>query len=167
MIAVLQMVRRRLGIIVPRRPRSSLIPIPSDSPIVRLAEYLQENSRSLRRPAKFHSRILTVSIHYISHRTLAGRQALDRSDQGLITRRSAADHITPLLRRTARIRMRFTIARKIWSLRFVCAAMTAAPRMGHQCQLTRRSAAGYMGMLKSHPTEQFIFPITVVVAQAP
>src|SRR6266487_4072955 len=97
----------------------------------------------------------------------AGHQVLDRSDQALITKRLAADRIMRLLHLTAHTRMRFTIARKIWSLRFVCAAMTEAPPMARPCQLTRRSVADCTGTLKSHLTEQSIFPITAAVVQAP
>ncbi len=97
---------------------------------------------------------------------LAGHQVLGRSDQALIMRPSAAGHITRLLPLTDHIRMLFTIARKIWSLRFVCAATTVAPPMAHQYQPTPRNAADCTGTLKSRLTEQFIFPITVAVAQA-
>src|SRR5438067_234008 len=98
---------------------------------------------------------------------LAGHQVLDRSDQALITRPSAAAHIMRLLLLTARIRMLFTIARKTWSLRFVCVAMMAAPPMARRCQPTRRNAADCTATLKSHLTEQSIFPITAAVVQAP
>src|SRR5438552_18108458 len=97
---------------------------------------------------------------------LAGRQVLDHSGPALITRRSAADRIMRLLPLTARIRMLFTIARRIWSLRFVCAAITEAPRMARRCPLTRRSAADYTRTLKSHRTEQCIFRTTAAAAHA-
>src|SRR5438309_11509118 len=97
---------------------------------------------------------------------LAGRQVLDHSDPALITKRLAADRIMRLLRLTARIRMLFTIARKTWSLRFVCAAMTVAPPMARRCQLTHRNAADCTATLKSRLTEQFIFPTITVAARA-
>src|SRR6266568_7431404 len=98
---------------------------------------------------------------------LAGHQVLGRSGPGLIMKRSAADHIMRLLRLTVHTRMQFIIARKTWSLRFVCAATTEAPPMARQYPPTRRNAAACTGTLKSHLTEQFIFPITAAVAQAP
>src|SRR5437764_15475251 len=98
---------------------------------------------------------------------LAGRQVLDRSGQVSTMRRSAAGLIMRLLPVTGHTRMLFTIARRIWSLRFVCAAMTEAPPMARRCPLTRRSAADYTGTLKSHRTEQCIFRITAAAAQAP
>src|SRR6266478_6876603 len=98
---------------------------------------------------------------------LAGHQVLGRSDQALIMRPSAAGHITRLLHLTDHIRMLFTIARKIWSLRFVCAATTVAPPMAHQYQPTPRNAADCTAMLKSRLTERFIFQITAAVARVP
>src|SRR5438477_9397407 len=95
----------------------------------------------------------------------AGRQVLDRSGQGLIMKRSAAGHITRLLPVTDHTRMLFTIARKTWLLRFVCAAMTEAPPMARQCQPTHRSVADCMGTLKLRQTELFIFPTITVAAR--
>src|SRR6266436_8653509 len=97
---------------------------------------------------------------------LAGHQVPDRSALVSIMRQSAAGHITRLLHLTARIRMQFIIAHKIWSLRFVCAAMTEARPTARQYPPTPHNAADCMGMLKSHRTEQFIFRTTVVVARA-
>src|SRR5256885_8470152 len=96
----------------------------------------------------------------------AGHRVLAHSAPASIMKRSAAAHITRLLPVTDHTRMLFTIARKIWSLRFVCAATTVAPPMAHQYQPTPRNAADCTGTLKSRLTEQFIFPITVAVAQA-
>src|SRR5438309_3410242 len=97
---------------------------------------------------------------------LTGHQVLDRSEQALITRRSGEAQITRRLHVTAHTRTQFIIARKTWSLRFVCAAMMAAPLMARRCQPTRRNAADCTATLKSRLTEQFIFPITAVVARA-
>src|SRR6266404_6212815 len=98
---------------------------------------------------------------------LAGRQVLDHSDPALITRRSAAGHITRPLHLTAHTRMQFIIARKTWSLRFVCAAMMAAPLTAHRYLPTRRNAADCTATSRSRPTEQFIFPITAVAGPEP
>src|SRR5438552_8786453 len=97
----------------------------------------------------------------------AGHQAPDRSALASIMRRSAAGPIMRLLPLTAHTRTLFIIAHKIWSLRFVCAAMTGAPPMARRYQPTRRNAADYSGTLKSRLTEQFTFLTTAVVAQAP
>src|SRR5438477_10390846 len=98
---------------------------------------------------------------------LGGRQAPDRSGQGLIMKRSAAGLTTRQHLLTGRTRTLFTIVRKTWSRRFVCAVMTAAPPMARQYQPTRRNAADCTVTLKSRRTEQFIFPITAALAQAP
>src|SRR6266487_5524623 len=96
---------------------------------------------------------------------LAGHQVLGRSGPGLIMKRSAADHIMRLLRLTVHTRMQFIIARKTWSLLFVCAATTEAPPMARQYPPTRRNAADCTGTLKSHRTEPFTFRTTAVVAR--
>src|SRR5947208_3494584 len=96
-----------------------------------------------------------------------GHQVPDHSDRALITRRSAAGHITRLLPVTAHTQMQFIIARKTWSLRFVCAAMTEAPLTARRYRPTRLNAAGCMVTSKSRLTEQFIFQITAAVARAP
>src|SRR6266516_845374 len=98
---------------------------------------------------------------------LAGHQVLGRSGPGLIMRRSAADHITRLLLLTAHTRMQFIIARKTWSLRFVCAATTEAPHMARQYRPTRRNAEDCTVTLRSHLTEQSIFPITAALELGP
>src|SRR6267378_8066140 len=98
---------------------------------------------------------------------LAGQQAPGRSALALIMRRSAAGPITRLLRLTAHTRTLFIIARKTWSLRFVCAATTEAPPTARRYQPTRRNAADCTGTLKSHRTERFTFRTTAVVAPAP
>src|SRR5206468_6389187 len=97
----------------------------------------------------------------------AGHPVLARWGQALIMRRSAADHITRLLRPTAHTRTLFIIARKTWSLRFVCAATTEAPHMARQYPPTRRNAEDCTGTLKSRPTERFIFLTTAVAARGP
>jgi hypothetical protein len=82
-------------------------------------------------------------------------------------RQSAVATIIRLFRLTAHTPTLFTIARKTWSLLFVCAAMMAAPHMDLQYQPTPRSAAACTDTLKSHRTELFIFLTIIVVAQAP
>src|SRR5438876_10975925 len=64
MIAAPQMARAQLGTTVPRQHRSSLIPTPSVSQIVRLAACSRENSLLPHHRAKFHSQTLMVSINW-------------------------------------------------------------------------------------------------------
>ena len=140
------MARAQLGTTVLRQHRSSLIPTPSVSQIVRLAACSRENSLLPHHRAKFHSQTLMVSINWGSQAMPAGRQVLARWALALIMRRLVAGHITRLRRHTGRIRMLFTIARKTWSLPFACAATTEAPPMARQCRRTPRSAADCMAM---------------------
>jgi len=138
------MVRVRPGITAPHQHRSSLIPIPLASLIARLAAYLQENSPLPRRRARFHSQILMVST-VDNHRLLAGHQPLGRSAPVLTMKRLVVGHITHLFRLTVRTRTPFIIARKTWSLRFVCAAMTVAPHTDLQYRPIRRNVADCTG----------------------
>src|SRR6266480_1350564 len=125
-----------------------------------------EPGRDRARRQSFHDQRQSRAVPnlLVSPPTLAGQQVRDRSALALIMKRLAAGPITPRLRLTAHTRTRFITARKTWSLRFACAAMTAAPPMVPQFRPTPRNAAGCMGTEKSRRTVPFTFLTTTALA---